>query len=101
LEIPEFETYLCRVAEKHGSIGQISFDIISSKSTLSKEVLDTFGNDAFSGSQDLAIVGCPRNRTGCWILFTAIVATLLVEGPGCNLIRECRDENGDSVIRRP
>lgn len=78
MEIPELETCLCRVAEKDGSIGQISFDIIFSKSTLSKEVLDTFGNDAFSGSQDLAIVGCPRNRAGCWILFTAIVATLLV-----------------------
>ena len=56
----------------------MSFQVMFSKSALSKEVLDTFGNDAFSGSQDLAIVGCPRNRPGCWILFTAIVATLLV-----------------------
>ena len=78
LEIPLPEAYLCRVAEKDCSVGQISFDIIFSKSTLSKKVLDTFGNDVFSGSQDPAIVGCPRNRAGCWILFIAIVATLLV-----------------------
>jgi hypothetical protein len=56
----------------------MSFYVIFRKSTLSKEVLDTLGNDVFSGGQDLAGVGCPRNRAGCWILFTAIVATLLV-----------------------
>jgi hypothetical protein len=78
LEIPKLEVCLCRVAEKDCSVGQISFDIIFSKSSLSKKVLDTFGNDVFSGSQHPAIVRCPRNRAGCWILFIAIVATLLV-----------------------
>jgi hypothetical protein len=64
--------------KKDSAIGQMSFDVIFCKSTLSKEVLDTLGNDVFSGGQDLAVVGCPCNRAGRWILLTAIVATLLV-----------------------
>lgn len=63
-------------------------------------MLYTLGNNVLGGSHDLAMVGGPGNRAWRWIPFTAIVTTLLVQGPGCDLRGQCRDENRDSVIRR-
>lgn len=63
-------------------------------------MLDTFGNDGFRGKQDVAMVRCPRKRTGLLIRFTAIIATVLVQGPGCSLIGQRRNENGNSIVGR-
>lgn len=63
-------------------------------------MLDTFGNDGFRGKQDVAMVRCPRNRTGVLIRFTAIIATVLVQGSGCNLIGQRRNEKGNSIVGR-
>jgi len=63
-------------------------------------MLDTFGDDGFGGKQDIAMVRCPRNRTGLPIRFTAIIATVLVQGPGGNLIGQRRNENGNSIVGR-
>src|SRR6478672_2665657 len=68
------------------AIREISLNLIFHNCTFSKKVLDTLGNDGFRGKQDVAMVRCPRNRTGLLIGFTAIIATVLVQGPGCNLI---------------
>lgn len=68
------------------AVSEISFNLIFHNCAFSKKVLDTFRNDDFRGKQDVAMVRCPRNRTGLLIRFTAIIATVLVQGPGCNLI---------------
>jgi hypothetical protein len=68
------------------AVKEISLNLIFRSCTFSKKMLDTFRNDGFRGKQDVAMVRCPPNRTGLLILFTAIIATVLVQGPGCNLI---------------
>jgi len=73
-------------ATQKAAIRETSLNLIFHNCTFSKEVLDTFGNDGFRGKQDVAMVRCPRNRTGRLIRFTAIIATVLVQSPGCNLI---------------
>lgn len=87
-------------ATQKAAIREISLNLIFHNCTFSKKVLDTFGNDGFRGKQDVAMVRCPRNRTGLLIRFTAIIATVLVQGPGCNLIGERRNENGNSIVGR-
>jgi len=85
-------------ATQKAAIREISLNLIFHNCTFSKKVLDTFGNDGFRGKQDVAMVRCPRNRTGLLIRFTAIIATVLVQGPGCNLIGQRRNENGNSIV---
>ena len=80
------------------TIGNVSLNLILRNSTLSQKVLDAFGNDGLRRDQDIAMVRSPGNRAGLLISFTAIVATPLVQGSGCNLVGQCRDENGDSIV---
>ena len=87
-------------ATQKAAIREISLNLIFHNCTFSKKVLDTFGNDGFRGKQDVAMVRCPRNRTGLLIRFTAIIATVLVQSPGCNLIGQRRNENGNSIVGR-
>lgn len=75
-------------------------NLIFHNRTFPKKVLDTFGNDGLRGKQDVAMVRCPRNRTGVLIRFTAIIATVLVQGSGCNLIGQRRNEKGNSIVGR-
>jgi len=46
------------------------------------------------------MVRCPGDRTGLLIRFTAIVATVLIQGLSCNLIGQRRNENGNSIVGR-
>jgi len=87
-------------ATQKAAIRGMSLNLIFHNCTFSKKVLDTFGNDGFRGKQDVAMVRCPRNRTGLLIRFTAIIATVLVQGSGCNLIGQRRNEKGDSIVGR-
>lgn len=87
-------------ATQKAAIREMSLNLIFHNCTFSKKVLDTFGNDGFRGKQDVAMVRCPRNRTGLLIRFTAIIATVLVQGSGCNLIGQRRNEKGDSIVGR-
>jgi hypothetical protein len=95
---PELSRSHCTTQK--AAIRQISLNLIVHNCTFSKNVLDTFGNDGFRGKQDVAMVRFPRNRTGLLIGFTAIIATVLVQGPGCNLIGQRRNENGNSTVGR-
>jgi len=47
------------------------------------------------------MVRCPSHRAGFLISFTAIIATVLVQGLSCNLIGQRRNENGNSIVGRP
>jgi hypothetical protein len=87
-------------AAQKAAIGEISLNLIFHNRTFPKKVLDTFGNDGLCGKQDVAMVRCPRNRTGVLIRFTAIIATVLVQGSGCNLIGQRRNEKGDCIVGR-
>jgi len=83
------------------AIREISLNLIFHGRTFSEKLLDTLGNDGFRGNQDVAMVRCPGNRTGLLIPFTAIIATMLVQGLSCNLIGQRRNENANSIVGRP